>query len=74
MVLEKSSLFITFNVKILPHSNSKYSANFRPTETYYIPNYGKFYENFAELFRFASPDTGTGRELCTRVIYSSMGP
>ena len=52
MVLEKRSLFIILNVKILPRSNSEYFANIRPTETYYIPNYWKFYEDFAELFRF----------------------
>ena len=37
---------------MLPHSDSKYAAKIRPTETYYIPNYWKFYEDFAELFRF----------------------
>ena len=38
--------------EILPHSYSKYSAQIRPTETYYKPIYWKFYEDFAELFRF----------------------
>ena len=38
--------------EILPHSDSKYSAKIIPTETYYIPSHWKFYEDFAELFRF----------------------
>ena len=42
--------------KILPHSNSKYSANIRPIDTYYIPNYLNFYEDFSELFRFEIAD------------------
>ena len=52
MVLEKRSLFIISNVKnTIPLSNSKYFANIRPTETYHIPNYWKFYEDFDKLFR-----------------------
>ena len=38
--------------EIPPHSDSKYSAKIGPTETNYIPIYWKFYEDFAELFRF----------------------
>ena len=36
----------------LTQSDSKYFAKIRATETYYIPNYWKFHEHFAELFRF----------------------
>ena len=38
--------------EILPHSNSELSTKIRPTETYYIPNHWKFYEDFGELFIF----------------------
>ena len=38
--------------ELLSHSDSKYFAKIRATETYYIPNYWKFYEDFDELFRF----------------------
>ena len=31
--------------------NYKFNANIRPTETYYIPNQWKFYEDFGELYR-----------------------
>ena len=52
MVLEKSSLFIILNVKNTASFKFKIIFNVRPTETYYIPNCWKFYEDFAELFRF----------------------
>ena len=34
------------------HSNTKFSVNIGPTETYYIANQWKLNENFAELCRF----------------------
>ena len=38
--------------EILSHLDSKYSAKINATETYYEPNYWKFYWDFAELIRF----------------------
>ena len=48
----KRSIFIKFNLKILPYSNLKRLANFGPTETYYIPNSQKFHKDFYEVFQF----------------------
>ena len=54
MVLEKSIIFINFQCKkyCLTQIQNTYFAKIRATETYYIPNYWKFYEDFAELFIF----------------------
>ena len=35
----------------------------RPTETYYIPNHWKFYEDFAELFIFEIAASCEGENL-----------
>ena len=40
------------NKKWTGRSNTKFSDNIGPTETYYIPNHRKLNENFAELHRF----------------------
>ena len=32
--------------------NAKFSAKMEPTKTYHIPNQWKFYEDFAELYKF----------------------
>ena len=40
------------NKKWTGRSNTKFSVNIGPTETYYIPNQWKLNENFAELCRF----------------------
>ena len=32
--------------------NAKFSAKIEPTKTYHIPNRWKFYEDFAELYKF----------------------
>ena len=46
---QKDYLSRSLKMKILPHSNVKYSAK---TRTYHTPNLGKFYEDFHELFKF----------------------
>ena len=32
--------------------NAKFTAKMEPTKTYHIPNQWKFYEDFAELYKF----------------------
>ena len=40
------------NKKWTGRSNTKFSVNIGPTETYYLPNQWKLNDNFAKLSRF----------------------